>query len=93
MSDLISRNKLIQHLNDWALQEAPFRDMEHNLIYNAIQECIKAVEEQPIAYDKDRVVAQLENVSYLDDPWYSDERIKIIEEADAISIVQKGGIE
>lgn len=50
MGRLIDADKLILHLNDYALQEAPFghNDGEHQKdIYETIQECIKAVEEQP----------------------------------------------
>lgn len=46
MSDLISRSALIMRLNDYALQVAPFRDMKSTWQYDAVQECIKAVEEQ-----------------------------------------------
>lgn len=46
---LIDADKLILHLNDYALQEAPFRG-ESADTYNAIKQCIEAVEEQPTAY-------------------------------------------
>lgn len=39
-------------------QEAPFRG-ESADTYNAIKQCIEAVEEQPTAYDVDKVVKQL----------------------------------
>ncbi|WP_455057817.1 hypothetical protein [Jutongia sp.] len=55
---LIDADKLILHLNDYALQEAPFRG-ESADTYNAIKQCIEAVEEQPTAYDVDKVVKQL----------------------------------
>lgn len=55
---LIDADKLILHLNDYALQEAPFRG-ERADAYNAIKQCIEAVEEQPTAYDIDGVVEQL----------------------------------
>lgn len=50
--------KIVVHLNDYALQEAPFRG-ESADTYNAIKQCIEAVEEQPTAYDVDKVVKQL----------------------------------
>lgn len=56
---LIDADKLILHLNDYALQEAPFRG-ESADTYNAIKQCIEAVEEQPTAYDVDKVVKKLE---------------------------------
>lgn len=66
MGRLIDADKLILHLNDYALQEAPFghNDGEHQKeIYETIQECIKAAEEQPTAYDPDRVIEQLQVLS------------------------------
>ena len=56
---LIDADELILHLNDYALQEAPFR-WESADTYNAIENCIKAVEEQPTAYDIDKVVEEFE---------------------------------
>lgn len=56
---LIDADKLILHLNDYALQEAPFgRNDGKNQkeIYDTIQECMKAVEEQPTAFDVEKVI-------------------------------------
>ena len=60
--DLISRSKLIMRLSDYALQESP-NDNESTgeqriskMIYDAIQNCISCVEEQPTAYSVDKVV-------------------------------------
>ena len=58
---LIDADKLILHLNDYALQEAPFRG-ESADAYNAIKQCIEAVEEQPTAYDIEEVVDELKEV-------------------------------
>ena len=55
---LIDADKLILYLNDYALHEAPFRG-ERAEAYNAIKQCIEAVEEQPTAYDIDKVVVEL----------------------------------
>ena len=59
-------DKLISHLNDYALQESP-SDVDSQgkqkisaAVYKAIQNCINAVKEQPTAYDPDKVVEQLE---------------------------------
>ena len=53
-------------LSDYALQESP-NDNESTgeqriskMIYDAIQNCISCVEEQPTAYDIDKVVEELE---------------------------------
>ena len=65
MSDLISRSNLIMRLSDYALQESP-NDNESTgeqriskMIYDAIQNCISCVEEQPTAYSVDEVVEKL----------------------------------
>ena len=65
MSDLISRSNLIMRLSDYALQESP-NDNESTgeqriskMIYDAIQNCISCVEEQPTAYSVDEVVEEL----------------------------------
>ena len=70
MSDLISRSELIMSLSDYALQESP-NDNESTgeqriskMIYDAIQNCISCVEEQPTAYAVDKVV---EALGYLKD--------------------------
>ena len=62
---LIDADKLVLHLNDYALQEAPFgRNDGKNQkeIYDTIQECMKAVEEQPTAFDVENVVSNLEQL-------------------------------
>ena len=53
------------HLNDYALQEAPFGYNDSKCqkeIYETIQECMKAVEEQPTAFDVEKVVRELRNL-------------------------------
>lgn len=59
---LIDAEELILHLNDFALQSAPFNG-EGSEAYYAISECIRGVEKQPTAYDVDKVVEQLEDYS------------------------------
>ena len=105
MSDLISRSKLIMRLSDYALQESP-NDNESTgeqriskMIYDAIQNCISCVEEQPTAYSVDKVVEELEENSsrytkkYLT-PYgnngYKD--TKAISIHKAIEIVKQGGV-
>ena len=103
MSDLISRSNLIMRLSDYALQESP-NDNESTgeqriskMIYDAIQNCISCVEEQPTAYDIDKVIAKLEeldvksitrykngNFGYFDGIEY------YIKEREAIEIVKQG---
>lgn len=56
---LVDADKLILHLNDYALQESPsnVESVEDRKIsrevYSAIRNCMKAVEEQPTAFDVD----------------------------------------
>ena len=71
MSDLISRSELIMRLSDYALQESP-NDNESTgeqriskMIYDAIQNCISCVEEQPTAYSVDKVVEELKKMKGL----------------------------
>lgn len=62
---LIDADKLILHLNDYALQEAPFIGEDGNIdVYEAIVQCMEAVTEQPTAYDVDKVVKELEEWSF-----------------------------
>jgi hypothetical protein len=88
---LIDADKLILHLNDYALQEAPFRG-ESADVYDAIENCIKAIEEQPTAYDMEKVVEKLENRSK---EYNSGVRLHGKSEEmltdDAIEIVKAGG--
>lgn len=94
---LIDADKLILHLNDYALQEAPFRG-ESADTYNAIKQCIEAVEEQPTAYDVDKVVKQLkerlslyQRLQKLQDRDCLQYGYKIEATNDAIEIVKAGG--
>lgn len=58
---LIDADKLIMCLNDYALQNAPFMS-ENADVYEAIENCIEAVEEQPTAYDIDKYIKKLESL-------------------------------
>ena len=65
---LIDADKLILHLNDYALQKSP-SDVESagdrkvsRAVYKAITDCIRAVDEQPTAFDVDKVVEQLKQL-------------------------------
>lgn len=63
---LIDADKLMLYLNDYALQESPSNvesaDDRKNSgeVYKAITDCIEAVDEQPTAFDVDKVIDQLE---------------------------------
>ena len=52
------------------------------------------IDEQPTAYDIDRVIEQLEKVSFIDvDEEYADDGQRMLFLHDAIEIVKKRGIE
>ena len=108
MSRLIDADKLILHLNDYALQEAPFGRNDgknQGKIYETIQECMKAVEEQPTAFDVEKVIEELENLREVElhmcdelvagdaDTQYNDGVSQGRYEAfiEAIKIVERGG--
>lgn len=59
MGRLIDANKLIIHLADYQLSVAPYDG--DSTEYHTIQNCIEAVQDQPTAYDVDKVVEELEN--------------------------------
>lgn len=64
---LIDADKLIKHLNDYALQETPFKGEDGNIgVYDAIVQCMEAVTKQPTAYDVDKVVRQLKKDKFID---------------------------
>ena len=102
MSDLISRSELIMRLSDYALQESP-NDNESTgeqrisrMIYDAIQNCISCVEEQPTAYDVDKVVEELEKLADENYKAYciafnSDDRAEYDAYTNAIEIVKHEG--
>ena len=96
---LIDADKLILHLNDYALQKSP-SDVESagdrkvsRALYKAITDCIRAVDEQPTAFDLDKVMEQLEDRSALARPVGWSKAYEIIMLKDAIEIVKGGGVE
>ena len=98
MSDLISRSNLIMRLSDYALQESQ-NDNESTgeqriskMIYDAIQNCISCVEEQPTAYSVDKVVEELEKKSIFSIQSGYTKPARIINVDKAIEIVKIGGI-
>ena len=59
---LVDADKSILHLNDFMLQQSPIdvQDIESIKVSAVIKDCIKAVDEQPTAYDVDKVVEELD---------------------------------
>ena len=62
-------------------------------VYKAITDCIRAVDEQPTAFDLDKVMEQLEDRSALARPVGWSKAYEIIMLKDAIEIVKGGGVE
>ena len=90
---LIDADKLILHLNDYALQKSP-SDVESagdrkvsRAVYKAITDCIRAVDEQPTAFDLDKVMEQLEDRSALARPvgWSKAYEIIMLKDAKAVT--------
>lgn len=95
---LIDADKLILYLNDFMLQQSPIdvQDIESIKVSAVIKDCIKAVDEQPTAYDVDKVLEQLENEKkFWNDATYNKEigKQKARSYAYAIEIVKGGGID
>lgn len=93
MGRLIDADKLMKHLNDYALTESP-GDNESTgerritkMVYDAIQNCIKAVDERPTAYDVNAVVKQLKYGTKL----YLDKDGEKVVLDEVIEIVKAGG--
>lgn len=76
-NDLISRSALMQSLRN-------------NVLVDLTSNLEQAIEEQPIAYDVDKVVERLEKAKYEDDLYPCNLAVEIEE---AKSIVKSGGIE
>ena len=106
MNDLIRRSDLIMHLSDYALNASP-NDNESTseqrisrMIYNAIQNCISYVENQPTAYDIDKVVEELNELDVTAIKRYEGGTFGnyegtdyYIEKSRTIEIVKRGGKE
>ena len=84
MSDLISRSELIKVLKDRATNEAI---MGYITAYDVTNSIIDEVEEQPTAYDIDKVIEELGKAS-----WEETDISTVIYIDDAIEIVKQGGV-
>lgn len=94
---LIDADKMILHLNDYALQKSP-SDVESagdrkvsRAVYKAITDCIRAVDEQPTAFDVEKVTDEILRASCIARPMGWDRKREIIETHTAIEIVKGGG--
>lgn len=69
---LIDADKLMLYLNDYALQESPSNVESADdrkisrAVYKAITDCIEAVDEQPTAFDVDKVINELKRDKFIE---------------------------
>ena len=89
--ELISKELLLKEVDEVIAQY----NWEEDGVIMDILMCIRdMVFDQLIAYDIDKVVEQLEEVSFVDvDEEYADDGQRMLFLHDAIEIVKKGGIE
>lgn len=87
-NDLISRSKLIEEL-------IAYRDHTYQTsVYWAIDDVIDRVNEQPIVYDVERVVKEIQEATYCDlDEEDYDNGYCVIDMDTVLDIVKRGGID
>lgn len=101
MNDLISRSVAIEEIwnvfNSYANDNSKFDEYETEAINKAFKVLQNRIEEQPTAFDIEKVVAELEEWTFEADVIMPRSRIiknnKLISSGNAINIVRKGGIE
>lgn len=95
MSRLIDADKLIQEMSEWywdkEKQKAAENDVSPMDLFTHL--AITTVQEQPTAFDFDKVMEQLEDRSTLARPVGWSKAYEIIMLKDAIEIVKGGGVE
>ena len=89
--ELISKELLLKDLDSVIAQY----NWEDDGAIMDILECVRDMAfDQPTAYDVDKIIEQLEKVSFVDvDEEYADDGQRMLFLHDAIEIVKKGGIE
>ena len=98
---LIDADRLMLYLSNYALQESP-SDVESaddrktsRAVCQAIKECVRSVDEQPTAFDTDKVISELKRDKFVE----SECILSDIHQgynaglSRAIEIVKKGGVE
>ena len=95
MSRLIDADKLIQEMSEWywdkEKQKAAENDVSPMDLFTHL--AITTFQEQPTAFDLDKVMEQLEDRSTLARPVGWSKAYEIIMLKDAIEIVKGGGVE
>ena len=92
MSRLIDADLLKENISRWLKPSAP-DETEMIEVADALVSTMIEIEEQPTAFDVDKVVEQLENRSALARPVGWSKAYEIIMLKDAIEIVKGGGVE
>nr|DAM24199.1 MAG TPA: hypothetical protein [Caudoviricetes sp.] len=92
MSRLIDADLLKENISRWLKPSAP-DETEMIEVADALVSTMIEIEEQPTAFDVDKVMEQLENRSALARPVGWSKAYEIIILKDAIEIVKGGGVE
>lgn len=92
MSRLIDADLLKENISRW-LKPSASDETEMIEVADALVSTMIEIEEQPTAFDVDKVVEQLENRSALARPVGWSKAYEIIMLKDAIEIVKGGGVE
>lgn len=85
MSDLIDKRKVLNWLENYKFEFCAEVGKERE--YNFVENLIKGIENEPIAYDMEQVVKELENISV---KIYGEFNVLGLERA--IDIVRGGGV-
>lgn len=97
MSDLISRQATIEEIwnvfNNYANDNSKFDEYETEAINMAFKVLQNRIEEQPTAYDKEKVVEQLEKLNAGGIRMIEDDKYELIRKKEALEVVRKGGVE
>lgn len=91
MSDLISRSEMIKAIEEHYINLT--NDNVPRSIPDFYGEMQKLVNNQPTAFDMEKVVEQLESLSNAEADYYYARSNDVIDREDAIDIVKKGGVE
>lgn len=95
---LIDADKLILHLSNYALQESP-NDNESagerrisEMVYKVIQNCMEAVEEQPTAYNPEKVVEEIKKLDLDGVSMVEDGKYTLVRKNEVTNLIQTNGV-
>ena len=97
MSDLISRQATIEEIwnvfNNYANDNSKFDEYETEAINMAFKVLQNRIEEQPTAYDKEKVVEELEKAIKPIKVYGEATNVNAMHPVQVVEIVRKGGVE